>query len=245
MSDGSDEWYRDWFGEEYVALYPHRDEVEAERAVGLFRRTAGPDAPGRVLDLACGDGRHLDPLRTAGFRAVGLDLSHLLLRRARRRGRFPVVRADMRVLPFRNGTFDAVVSFFTSFGYFATEREDAEVLRGMRRVLRSGGSFLLDFLNAGRVRRELVPEDVRMLRGREVRQLRRIEEDRVVKRIEITEPGGGDPDVYHERVRLYDPGELSSMLEEAGLRPLARHGDYDGSDFEEDSPRLIIVGGTA
>lgn len=240
-----EEWFREWFGEDYLRVYPHRDEAEAAEAVDLFLTEAAIDPGDRILDLACGAGRHLTLLRAAGLAATGLDLSLPLLRRAERAdGPGGVVRGDMRALPFAPGSFAAVVQFFTSFGYFASRREDRGVLREVRRVLRPGGTFLLDFLNARRVRDELVPEDERRAGGRRVRQRRWIEDGAVVKRIEIEADGEGEePDVYHERVRLYELDELTEMLAGAGLAPRGRYGDYRGSPFRgEESPRLLIVG---
>lgn len=243
MSDTESDWFRDWFGAEYLELYPHRDEEEAARAVELFRDTSGVDPGSVVLDLASGAGRHLAPLRAAGYEAVGLDLSWPLLSRARSMdGEARLVRADMRELPFRDAAFSGIASFFTSFGYFADESDDRRVMAEVRRVLCPGGTFMLDFLNASRVRADLVPEDERRISGRHVRQQRRIERGRVIKRIEITSPGSDEPRVFHESVRLYDPTELQSRLEEGGLKPERRFGDYDGAGFEAASPRLIIVG---
>lgn len=241
---GEDAWYREWFGDAYLSLYPHRDDEEAERAVALLRELRPPADGERALDLACGSGRHLAPLRSAGWRAVGVDLSRELLGRARRRtgGSVPLVRGDMRRIPLADGAFAMVAQFFTSFGYFATRGEDARVLREVRRVLRAGGCFFLDFLHAAHVRRNLVPEDVLEVDGRTVRQVRSIEDGAVSKRIEV-EPGGpdGPARVFRERVRLYEPDELEGMMAEAGLPVEERRGDYDGAPFREDSPRLLLL----
>ena len=96
------EWFERWFGEEYLQLYPHRDEDDAERVVSLVDRVATLDGA-RVLDLACGPGRHAVRLVQRGADVLGLDLSLPLLTRARH-GNPPVrklVRGDMRCLPWR------------------------------------------------------------------------------------------------------------------------------------------------
>lgn len=241
-------WYREWFGEAYAALYPHRDEEEARRAVALLRELCPAEPGTRALDLACGGGRHLPPLRSAGWRPTGMDLSRELLARARRRtdGAVPLLRGDMRRLPLSDGAFGLVAQFFTSFGYFADPEDDARVLREVRRVLRPGGHHFLDFLHADRVRRTLVPEDVVEVDGRTVRQVRTLEDGAVSKRIEI-DPGGpeGPARVYRERVRLYEPGELEAMMEDAGLPVVERCGDYGGAPFGDDSPRLLLLGRAA
>lgn len=240
------EWFRDWFGRAYLELYPHRDEEEAARAVRLYRERAGLPAGARVLDLACGAGRHLQRLRAAGLRAVGIDLSAPLLDEARRRPGVEgcLIRADMRGLPFAAGTFDGLVNFFTSFGYFLTPEEDIEVLREIRRVLRPGAPFLMDYLHAAWVIDRLDPESVSEINGTPVRQTRWVEGDQVFKRIEIGGTAGREPEVYHERVRLYSPEALRGLLRAHGLEATSTFGGYDGTPFGTDSARLLLMGRT-
>src|SRR2546423_13860853 len=108
------EWFEEWFGEEYLQLYPHRDDTDAKRAVALIRKTV-PFRPGwRVLDVACGAGRHARAFQAAGARCVGVDLSMVLLRLARQITAAPLVRADMRELPIRLRSMDLTVNLFTS-----------------------------------------------------------------------------------------------------------------------------------
>lgn len=233
-------WYRRWFGEDYLELYPHRDREEARRAVELFlERAAVPRGP--VLDLACGAGRHLDAFRAAGRRAIGLDLSAPLLREAAGTHRGRLVRGDMRRLPFAASRFAGVTSFFTSFGYFHDPDDDLRVLGEAARVLRPDGMLLLDYLNATKVRSELVRRDEQEIGGRRIRQRRRIDGGVVEKRIEILDEAGEPSSVFHERVRLYGPRELSRLLEEAGFTVEARFGDYDGTDYGTTAPRTILV----
>ena len=107
------------------------------RNVDFVAAHLGPPRPNAVLDLACGTGRHTEALRGRGFRALGVDLSLTLL--ARRPG-LPRVGGDMRRLPFAGGSFDWVLNFFTSFGYFESERENFRVLQEVVRVLAPGGT---------------------------------------------------------------------------------------------------------
>jgi SAM-dependent methyltransferase len=237
-----EEWFERWFGDEYLALYPHRDMEEARRAAGLVIRESRVAAGATTLDLACGAGRHLEALREQGFRAFGLDLSYPLLLRARERA--PVVRGDMRVLPFRSASLDLVASFFTSFGYFEDAADDRQVLREVRRVLRPGAAFAFDYLNSDRVRTELQPRDEREVDGRRVVQIRTLADGgrAVKKQIQIYPPGVAEPQLFHERVRLYPPDEFRALLLEHGLGEHRIFGDYEGAPFEKNSSRLLVIG---
>lgn len=100
-----------------------------------------------VLDLACGTGRHTNPLSKEGCAIIGFDLSPDLLRIAQNSGHSQFVNGDMRYLPFRSNIFTHVLSIDTSFGYLPSEREDLNSLREVSRILIKDGTFLLDVFN--------------------------------------------------------------------------------------------------
>lgn len=240
-------WFRSWFGREYLALYPHRDRAEARLAVALLRETTGLGPGTRVLDVGCGHGRHLEELDHIGYRPVGLDLSRPMIEAARTAApQAGLVRADMRSIPFRKAAFDVVTSYFTSFGYFDDDDDDLSVLREVRRVLKAGGWYLLDYLNADEVVANLRSEDRRTVSGLEVIQRRRLAGGgrTIEKRIRIA--GGADVPVreFHERVRLYRLEDLHSMLTRAGMTPGPFFGGYDRSPYESMSPRCIVLART-
>jgi SAM-dependent methyltransferase len=196
-------WYKEWFGEEYLELYSHRDESEAEEHVDFVeRRLGGGPKPRAVLDLACGSGRHTAVLRRRGYRTLGVDLSLTLLARMKERG-LPPVAGDMRGLPFVDGSFDWVLNFFTSFGYFERERENFLVLEEIFRILVPDGRFLIDLMNPGPVLASLKPRDVQELDGRRAVIERWYDPaaQRVNKRIVVETPGER-PRTFHESVRL-------------------------------------------
>lgn len=233
------EWFESWFGAEYMALYPHRDEAEAEDAVDLVERTIGPQDTCRVLDLACGAGRH-SHLLAKRWETVGLDLSETLLRQATKDGTADFVRGDMRVLPFRDEAFQLVVNLFTSFGYFQDDSSHIQVVEEVARVTSPAGTFVLDFLNTRHLRETLVPYDERDIGGKIVEQRREISDDGrfVIKHICIR----GESREFTERVRLFNPDELRDMMEDAGFLVTSTYGNYDGSLVTPSSPRAIVFG---
>jgi SAM-dependent methyltransferase len=233
------EWFEEWFGEEYLRLYPHRDDAEAERAVALIGRTVCLRPGWRVLDVACGAGRHARAFVTAGARCFGLDLSATLLRLARQVTDAPLVRADMRYLPIRPASMDLTVNLFTSFGYFEHDAEHTAALEEMVSTVRLGGWFAIDFLNPAAVRRRLVPEETVELSGRTVQVSRSVSPDGRYVCKSIRAPKGRH---YMERVRLFEPDQISRMLDAAGVRVRYRFGDYDASPLTADAARTILVG---
>lgn len=230
------DWFEHWFGDEYLRLYPHRDETDAAGAIELIASHMEGRRVDAVLDLACGAGRH-SRLLCDRWWTVGLDLSSALLKVARRESPdAPYVRADMRELPFAPETFDLSVNLFTSFGYFDDDREHAQVLACVGEATKRGGTFVLDFLNPDEVRTNLIPRDERVVGGSTVEQFRAISTDR--KYIEKTIRVRGRE--YLERVRLLSPPELEGMLNAAGFDIVARAGDYTGAPWCELSPRTIL-----
>ncbi len=235
-------WYREWFGDEYLELYSHRDESEAEVHVDFVERTLGgvsKERPRAVLDLACGAGRHTAALRRRGFRALGVDLSLTLLIR----GQMPCVAGDMRALPFADGSFGWVLNFFTSFGYFESERENFRVLAEIARLLAPEGRFLIDLMNPHHALAHLNPREVQNVEGRRVEIDRWYDaaSQRLNKRIRVV-PEGGAPRTYLESVRAYQPEEVTAGLRWVGLTLDDLFGSFRGEPYDRDSERLILVG---
>jgi len=237
-------WYVDGFGEHYLELYAHRNEREAELALALLERS-GRLRPGeRLLDLACGAGRHLAGLGRRQLRAVGLDLSEPLLKAARGRLRpgLALVRGDMRRLPFAAASFDGALSMFTSFGYFREDAENWQVFAELARVLRPGGWLFFDFLNRSALPGQMAERGERRGEHWIAEEERRIEGERIVKRVTVRpRTGEGEALRYEESVRLFAPAELSAALAGRGFRERERWGDYHGGPYAPQSARFILL----
>jgi SAM-dependent methyltransferase len=233
-------WYQEWFGQDYLDLYAHRDAGEAEAHARFLETVLHWPKPNAVLDLACGAGRHTRALRGRGYRALGVDLSLTLLTQS---PELPRVAGDIRCLPFAAGTFDWVLSFFTSFGYFETERQNFRVLEEVVRILRPGGRFLLDLFNREQVLENLVPNESREVNGSQATIERWFDRDsqRVNKRIQIRPPDGPTR-TFLESVRAYREEEVTMGLRWAGLEVESSYGNFEGEPYGHDSDRLILTG---
>ncbi len=239
------EWFRDVFDESYPSLYGHRDIAEARALLEQLSRLL-PAAGGRVLDVGCGPGRYLSALAERGMHPVGVDLSLPLLLHARQLlAGVPLVRADMRSLPFRAGRFRLILLMFTTFGYFSSDEEDAP--GPPRRCLacwtRRGDSssttstrriFADTSWNHRAGARGPAPSrksDGSTRRGRFLHK-----ESRVAS---LT---GGEERVYRERLRLYEPAQIEAMLEDAGFAIVEKWGDYQGGPFDPSgSARYLAI----
>jgi len=230
-------WYVSAFQSGYRTVYPHRDLESARREVGYLLERG---VAGRVLDLACGFGRHSIALLAAGLDVSGIDLSADLLADAPDSLAGRLARADIRHLPFADASFDAVVNLFSSFGYFA-EEDDGAVLDEIARVLRPGGRAILDLMNPDRIRAGLVPESRTERDGIVLEERRSLSSDgrRVRKEVRLTLPGEAAR-TWTEDVRMYGTAELQALAEPRGLRLHAVEGGFDGSSFGPESERQIV-----
>jgi len=241
-------WYERSFGELYPLIYRHRDDGTAVKEVGALFEALRQSGAKRVLDLCCGAGRHAAAMQSLGFNVIGLDLSPQLLAEAGGRSSLAgrLVRADMRRLPFEDGApgagFDLVVNLFTSFGYFARDSENAAAFAEMARVLRPGGTLVVDHINRSLLERTIVPENEEERKGLLIRYKRRIDGCRAHKEITVRAESGRVT-VFNESVRLFGPKDFEELCAGAGLLCKRIMGSFDGQPFGPDSGRMIVVAG--
>ncbi|MBZ0266223.1 class I SAM-dependent methyltransferase [bacterium] len=260
--NNSKEWFRDWFDDEYLELYAHRDLEESRDFLGYLSEMKYVNPGKRVADLACGAGRYSwVAAREHGCDVVGLDLSRALLNQAvhtnpdtfkegesdiKTGGKENIpyfIQADIRALPLKSKTFELLLCMFTSFGYFPNDTMNKEVLIEFERILKSGGTLILDLMNEYVVRQGLVPEEDKVVNGKKVYYRRWIDEEnrRVEKEIKIIEKDGNMRKVT-ESVRLFEFDEIEMLLKKAGFSEVGVVGNYGGYRYDEtNSPRMILL----
>jgi SAM-dependent methyltransferase len=147
-------------------LFVYRDELTAERSdaeIATLTQLLELDSPMRILDLACGFGRHANRLAALGHAVTGVDLMPGFLEIARRKAAAMGVQVDYRqgdmlCVSFTE-EFDRVLLLFTSFGYFADD-ENEQVIANMARALKPGGRLMFDVPNRDTILVGLPPADV-------------------------------------------------------------------------------------
>jgi len=236
-------WYENWFGNEYLTVYAHRDNLEAQELIQLIHSHIYLDKNSKVLDLCCGQGRHALVLAREGYEVYGIDLSRTLLEMAKFKkasGQSAYfIQADMRSLPTVN-SFDLLLNLFTSFGYFETDEENQSVFLQFHQALKNKGYFVFDYFNDRFISESLVPFHKEKVGNVLVEQERFIEGSRVQKKIMITKEGKRS--TFYESVRMYNPDQIFKMMSDSHLRIDDIFGDYRGSPFQHNSPRLIVIG---
>ena len=209
-------WFKHWFGTRYYALlYGHRDEEDAQAWVATINQRWSLPQGARILDLACGRGRHVRCFSEAGMKVTGVDISEASIREAQ----LAVPQAEFHVHdmrdPFEPGGFDAVCCLFTSLGYFEDLDDDRKVFDAVAMALKPGGLFVLDFMNTELVLRDLVPMETVAKNGVEFNVTRTLTDGVLVKRIAVRD--GCEDHVYEERVQALTPFQLEEMAREAGF----------------------------
>ncbi len=236
------DWFKLSFGELYPVVYAHRSVESAapESRFAAEQLDIGPHS--RVLDLCCGNGRHLVHLRKYTDNVVGLDYSGELLAIASETVAAQLVRADMRAIPF-TGSMDAVMNFFTSFGYFEDAAENHAVVQGVANALKTNGRFMIDYINPAFARETLIPNSEREQDGYLIHETRWISESdgRLNKTTTLTKEGRICAELG-ESVQLFTREELTELLGSERLMVDAVYGDTDGSEFSAESERMIIFG---
>jgi 2-polyprenyl-3-methyl-5-hydroxy-6-metoxy-1,4-benzoquinol methylase len=237
-------WYKDWFNSEnYLKVYSHRDESEAERLVNLIATKLILAPNSSVLDMACGAGRHAIVFAKMGFNVNAVDLSERLISEAKKEALVNGVKINFvlsDILDYNpDKHFDLVVNLFTSIGYFESDEENYSVVRKAHSLLKQGGYFVLDYFNKDFLLKNLIPTTVFSEDGIRIIQNRAVEGTRIVKKINIENKGSIEE--FYESVRLYSKDEILRFISNSGFTIEKLYGDYFGNNYDsETSQRLII-----
>lgn len=235
-------WFEEWFDSPYYhVLYANRNEPEAENFIRAITAKLNLATGAKVLDVACGKGRHAKTLAQLGFDVTGIDLSCNSIAEAKKcllpNLQFEVW--DMRKI-FKANSFDYVFNLFSSFGYFDSDAEDKAAIAAMYGNLKPGGLLILDYLNTefavkNLKQREIVP------RGElQFHITKRLDNGFIKKKIEFLV--NGEHYCYEEQLKIINRSKFEELLRAAGFVLQYAFGDYDLHDFKgATSPRLILV----
>lgn len=234
------EWFKDWFASEfYLKVYKHRNNLEAESFLQFIIDDLKIEKCSRILDAACGAGRHLAFLQKKGFNAFGFDLSLPLLKVAKREiENNTIINMDIRTVAFKQ-QFDYVFNLFTSFGYFETDDENFKFFVKIKDYLKHRGVIVFDYFNTDYLKKNLVQNSCKVIDDIKITETRNISSGRVNKIITLN--NGIEEKSYVESVKLYSYFQLMENFEKLGYRIINKYGNYNGENFNiEKSERLIL-----
>jgi SAM-dependent methyltransferase len=232
-----------WFDStHYQSLYGHRNHDEAANFIDALLKVLQPEAGSRLLDVACGIGRHSKYLASKGFRVTGFDSAAEAIKTAKKaeRAELNFFQHDMRI-PFGRGKFDYVFNFFTSFGYFESPAENFASMWNMADSLSGGGTLVLDYLNIYRVEANLLPSEVKRI-GDFVYHLTRWSDRNYIYKKIVVERENVELYKYLERVAKFTLRDFQEMFSRCGLNISGLYGDYALKPYHMfNSPRMILL----
>lgn len=239
------EWFVEWFDtEEYLNVYRHRNNYDARKIVDLILSNIELTKEAKVLDMACGSGRHSILFAEKGFQVTAVDLSTNLLNAAKSAAKIAglnidFIRSDLRKFSICTN-FELVINLFTSFGYFEDDDDNFKVFATAYKHLVKKGYFVLDYFNSRYIEKNLVRESTENFGDEKIIQRRSINGTRVNKQIIIK--SNGDEKHFRESVRMYKKCELFRAIQSSGFTIENIFGDSSGNSFDlETSPRIIII----
>ncbi len=237
-------WFENWFNSPYYhALYFDRDVSEAANFIYKLIDHLKPAETSRMLDVACGRGRHSIQLASKGYEVTGIDLAEDSLRQAKvfETDLLQFFLHDMR-LPFWINYFNYAFNFFTSFGYFRTRREHDNSIRTISQALRPSGILVVDYLNVHYAEDHLVHKSEIEIKNVNYFITKWFDENYFHKKIIIEDDDLDEPLEYTEKVNKFTLGDFTDMFAYQGLQIQEVFGDYTFNRYDiKKSPRLIMI----
>jgi SAM-dependent methyltransferase len=237
----------------YDVVYADKPYAHEARFIDALLRAQGAD-PGRLLDVACGTGRHAAEFGSLGWEVTGVDLSEDLLVLARTNGPSAnFVQQDMRELDLGSRSFDAITCLFDAIGYAVDDEGVLSTLAGFARHLSADGTLVLEFLHAPALSRHAAPLRLRRIplpdTGDELVRITatRLDETRSLMHVEfelleLRADGTYDRWLESQTNRYFSQAEMRALLEAVGLRLRRFVPAYlDREDIDEDVFHVLAL----
>lgn len=234
-------WFDTWFDTKYYhILYKNRDYSEAELFISNLTNSLNIKKDAKVLDLACGKGRHSIYLNKLGYSVTGVDLSNESIVHANQFSNESLnfFVHDMRE-KMEGKSFDHVFNLFTSIGYFENQNDNVKMLQSIDSYTNDEGVLVIDFMNAHKVVKGLVTSESKTIDGITFNLKREVVDGFIVKTIQFSDQGQDFE--YQEKVQALLLSDFENYLEQTNFSIYKVAGDYNLGNFElENSNRLII-----
>lgn len=204
----------------------------------------------RILDLACGFGRHSLEFARRGFEVVGVDITEAYVEDATKQAEKEMLSAvfyhqDIRGVTFEE-EFDIVINMGDgAIGYLENEAENLKIFDIVARALRKGGRHVMDIMSADYAdthfpcnlwdagskgitlsRFEWNPDTRIMLYGQN--------DFAYGKPLTAPQFGAGDP------IRLYHRKELEQIMQDRNMKLQQVYADFDGTPGNDNEIKMIV-----
>lgn len=236
------EWFSTWFNSPYYhILYDQRNDQEAFDFISNLQKKLNLQAGSKVLDAACGKGRHAKTLFDLGFDVEAFDLSSANIEEAKKfeQSGLHFFEHDLRKPLAKEHHYQVIFNFFTSFGYFDQPEENQLAFHRFFQGLDKNGLLILDFFNPVYVMANLVPSEI-VQKGDIKFQIERFAQNGYLyKSIQFLDKGKS----YHfqEKVEMIQKNDFLAYAAQAGFQNIDLRGNYALEAFDElTSPRMIF-----
>jgi len=240
--DSKNDWFKTWFNTPYYhLLYRNRDEKEAHQFIDRLCDQLQLPQGASILDVGCGKGRHANYLHSIGFNVTGIDLAANSIAEAKEMETMGLSYYvhDMRI-PFQDSAFDCALNLFTSIGYFEKLADNEKAIGSCSTALKTKGILVIDFLNAERVVKNLIPLETKQVGNICFELQRSYDQGRIIKKITVID--GNEKHHYEEQVSALGLEDFRTYFSVSGMELISLFGNYNLDEFDNaNSDRLIMV----
>ena len=229
----------DWFDSDYYhILYKHRDYDEARNFIDNIVKYLDLKKGSKILDLACGIGRHSIYLDKIGFKVVGTDNSPNNIKKAKVNQNQSLSFIQMEMIDNTNYKYDCIFNLFTSFGYVSHDY-NLKTIKNIERQLKDNGTVVVDFMNTLFVKNNLVIEETKVIDNLSFKIKRRSDGKHIYKEIKFYDKKDY---FFQEKVMDLSLNDFQKYLERYNLKIIKKFGNYNLNEFDiKNSKRLIMV----
>ena len=235
-------WFEKWFDSPYYhILYQNRSNNEAEIFIDNLFNYLNPSLNSKLLDVACGRGRHATYLNKKGFDVTGIDLSPSSIAFASQYNNKKLYFEvhDIRHI-YQAQAFDLALNLFTSFGYFDTTAEHVDTLKAIRGSLKENGLLVLDYLNTEKAILDLKQDEVKHLNGIDFHITKELTNKYIIKHIRFEDKGKRY--TFQEKIKAFTYVDFENLFAESDFKICHSFGDYSLNEFDViSSNRLIFI----
>ena len=235
-------WFANWFNSPYYhTLYKNRDEKEAQGFIDNLVQHLNLKKRSKLLDIACGKGRHAKRFNSLGFDVVGVDLSSNSITTAKKNENetLQFFEHDMREV-YQENQFDVATNLFTSFGYFEKDEDEQKAINAMASNLKKEGLLVIDFMNSKKIMANLVASEQKIIDDITFDINRKASNQFIIKDIHISD--SKTKHHFQEKVKALTLVDFSTFITNSGLKIIDIFGNYKLEKFNaQTSDRLILI----